>query len=137
MYVSSANCIDHTYYKVQNNLQQMKLELLYFFELIAKLISLKTCFILLYNYNVLQGRHIYAFIAIFSKTTLNSKITKNLFYQAHTYLSETFKNCSSNLKKFANSRPLASNFKKFSRSLEQFFLTVGQNNFGNKIPFPI
>ena len=22
----------------------------------------------------------------------------------------------------------------FSRSLEQFFLTVGQNNFGNKIP---
>ena len=23
----------------------------------------------------------------------------------------------------------------FSRSLEQFFLTVGQNNFGNKIPF--
>ena len=25
-------------------------------------------------------------------------------------------------------------FKSFSRSLEQFFLTVGQNNFGNKIP---
>ena len=25
--------------------------------------------------------------------------------------------------------------KPFSRSLEQFFLTVGQNNFGNKIPF--
>ena len=36
---------------------------------------------------------------------------------------------------FANSRPLALNFKSFSRSLEQFFLTVGQNNFGNKIPF--
>ena len=34
---------------------------------------------------------------------------------------------------FANSRPLASNFKSFSRSLEQFFLTVGQNSFGNKI----
>ena len=32
-------------------------------------------------------------------------------------------------------RPSASNFKKISRSLEQFFLTVGQNNFGNKIPF--
>ena len=29
----------------------------------------------------------------------------------------------------------ASNFKSFSRPLEQFFLTVGQNNFGNKIPF--
>ena len=36
---------------------------------------------------------------------------------------------------FANSRPSASNFKRFSRSLEQFLLTVGQNNFGNKIPF--
>ena len=44
-------------------------------------------------------------------------------------------NCSSDLKKFANSRPSASNFKIFSWSLEQFFLTVGQNNFGNKIPF--
>ena len=28
----------------------------------------------------------------------------------------------------------ASNLKSFSRSLEQFFLTVGHNNFGNKIP---
>ena len=44
-------------------------------------------------------------------------------------------NCSSDLKFFANSRPSAYNFKKFSRSLEQFFLTVGQNNFGDKIPF--
>ena len=41
----------------------------------------------------------------------------------------------SDLKNFANSLPSASNFKSFSRSLEQFFLTVGQNNFGNKIPF--
>ena len=31
--------------------------------------------------------------------------------------------------------PVASNFKSFSQSLEQFFLTVGQNNFGNKILF--
>ena len=36
---------------------------------------------------------------------------------------------------FANSRPSVLNFKRFSRSLEQFFLTIGQNNFGNKIPF--
>ena len=43
-------------------------------------------------------------------------------------------NYSSDLKNFANSLPSASNFKSFSRSLEQFFLTVGQNNFGNKIP---
>ena len=38
-------------------------------------------------------------------------------------------------KSFANSRPSALNFKRFYRSLEQFFLTVGQYNFGNKIPF--
>ena len=43
-------------------------------------------------------------------------------------------NCYSDVKKLAISRPSASNFKSFSRSLEQFFLTVGQNNFGNKIP---
>ena len=41
-------------------------------------------------------------------------------------------NSSSDLKNFANSWLSASNFKS---SLEQFFLTVGQNNFGNKIPF--
>ena len=46
-----------------------------------------------------------------------------------------WKNCSSDFKNFANSLPPASNFKSFSRSLGQFFLTVGQNNFGNKIPF--
>ena len=44
-------------------------------------------------------------------------------------------NCSRDLKIFANSWPLALNFKSFSWSLEQFSLTVGQNNFGNKIPF--
>ena len=27
-------------------------------------------------------------------------------------------------------------FKSLSQSLEQIFLTVGQNNFGNRIPFP-
>ena len=43
-------------------------------------------------------------------------------------------NCSNDRKKIENSRPSASNFKSFSQSLEQFFLTVGQNNFGNKIP---
>ena len=44
-------------------------------------------------------------------------------------------NCSNNFENFENSRRSASNFKSFSRSLEHFFLTVGQNNFGNKIPF--
>ena len=45
-------------------------------------------------------------------------------------------NYSSDLKIFANSRALESNFKSFSRSLDFFFLTVSQNNFGNKIPIP-
>ena len=36
-------------------------------------------------------------------------------------------NCSNDLKIFENSLPLASNSKSFSKSLEQFFLTVGQN----------
>ena len=44
-------------------------------------------------------------------------------------------NFDSDLKNFANSRPSSSNFKSFSESLEHFFLTVGQNNFGKKIPF--
>ena len=44
---------------------------------------------------------------------------------------------SSDRKHFVNSRPSASKvkFQKFFTSLEQFFLTVGQNTFGNKIPF--
>ena len=44
-------------------------------------------------------------------------------------------NCSSDLKNFVNSQPSLSNLKSFSQTLEQFFLTVGQNNFDNKIPF--
>ena len=43
-------------------------------------------------------------------------------------------NCFSDLKIFENSQSLASNFKRFSQTLEYFFLTIGQNNFGNKIP---
>ena len=46
-------------------------------------------------------------------------------------------NCSSDLKNFAKSWASASNFKSFSRSLEQFFLIVGQKNLGNKIPFQV
>ena len=59
-------------------------------------------------------------------------IVKEAFcYQKMSWPFTVWINCSSDLK---NS---ASNFKSFSRSLEQFFLTVGQNNFGNKIPFLI
>ena len=44
-------------------------------------------------------------------------------------------NFSSDLKNFANSEPSALNFKKNSRSLEQFFSTIGKNSFGHKIQF--
>ena len=44
-------------------------------------------------------------------------------------------NCSSDPKNFATSRPSALNFKSFSRTLEQFFLTIGHNIFGNKISY--
>ena len=44
-------------------------------------------------------------------------------------------NYSNDHKNFANLRPSSSNFKSCSRSLEQLCLTVGQNNFGNKMPF--
>ena len=42
---------------------------------------------------------------------------------------------SGDFKIFANYRPAASNFKGFSSIRRTFFLTVGQNNFENKIPF--
>ena len=67
---------------------------------------------------------------------IQEQVKKNTFcYQKLFWPFTVWKKCSSDLKNFANSRPSASNFKSFSRSLEQFFLTVGQNNFINKIPF--
>ena len=63
------------------------------------------------------------------------QVKKALCYQKLLWPFTVWKNCSSDLKNFANSRPSASNFKSFSWSLAQFFLTVGQNNFGNKLPF--
>ena len=65
---------------------------------------------------------------------LQEQVKKAVCYQKFFWPFTVWINCSSDLKKFANSWPSASNFKSFSRSLEQFFLTVGQNNFGNKIP---
>ena len=66
---------------------------------------------------------------------LQEQVKKAFCYQELFWPFTVWINCSSDLKIFSNSRPSASNFKSFSRSLEQFFLTVGQNNFGNKIPF--
>ena len=66
---------------------------------------------------------------------LQEQVKKAFCYQKLFWPFTVWINCSSDLKNFKNSRPSASNFKNFSRSLEQFFLTVGQNNFGDKIPF--
>ena len=68
---------------------------------------------------------------------------RNLY--EHVKKHSVTKNCSDlslyklffiDLKNFANSRISTSSFKSFSQSLGQFFLTIGQNNFGNKILFP-
>ena len=66
---------------------------------------------------------------------LQEQVKKAFCYQKLFWPFTVWITCSSDLKIFANSRPSASNFKSFSQSLEFFFLTVGQNNFGNKIPF--
>ena len=60
------------------------------------------------------------------------ELYQNLFWPFTVWI-----NWSSDLKNFENSRLSASNFKSFFRSLQQFFLTLGQNNFGNKIPMYI
>ena len=64
-----------------------------------------------------------------------NKVAKNQMSVSKIVLTFYFSNRLFCSKRFANSRPSASNFESFSRSLEQFFLTVGPNNFGNKIPF--
>ena len=45
------------------------------------------------------------------------------------------KNCSSDREKNLKFETEGQEFAKFLRSLEHFFLTVGQNTFGYKIPF--
>ena len=67
--------------------------------------------------------------------TSGNKLKKHSVTKNCTDLSLLEINCSSDLKNFANSCPSASNFKSFSLSIEQFFLTVSQKKFGNKIPF--
>ena len=66
---------------------------------------------------------------------LQEQVKKAFCYQKLFWPVAVWMNCSSDLKKFANSRPSSSNLQSFSRSIEFFFLTVGQNNFGNKIQF--
>ena len=63
------------------------------------------------------------------------QVEKAFSYQNLFWTFTVLINCSGDLKTFGNFQPSAVNFKSFSWSLEYFFLTVGQNNFGNKIPF--
>ena len=65
---------------------------------------------------------------------LQEQVKKEFYYQKLFWPFTVRTNWSSDLKIFVNSLPSASNFKSSSRSHEQFLLTVGQNNFGNKIP---
>ena len=66
---------------------------------------------------------------------LQEQVKKAFCYQKLFWPFTVWISCSSDLKIFAKNWPSASNFKSFSRSLEHFFLTVGQDNFSNKIPF--
>ena len=75
------------------------------------------------------------FSKLLDMTNLQEQVKKAFCYQKLFWPFTVWINCSSDLKIFENSRPSASNFKSFSRSLEHFFLTPGQNNFGNKIPY--
>ena len=65
---------------------------------------------------------------------LQEQVKKAFCYQQLFWPLIVWINCSCDLKFFSNSWLSASNFKSLSRSLEHFFLTVDQNNFGNKIP---
>ena len=60
---------------------------------------------------------------------LQEQVKKAFFYQKLFWTFTVLINCSSGLNNFANTRL------SFSWSLEHFFLTIGQNNFDNKIPF--
>ena len=67
---------------------------------------------------------------------LQEQVKKEFCYQKLFWPFTVWINCSSHRKFLKNSWLSASNFKSFSRSLEQFFQTVkSQNNFGNKTPF--
>ena len=68
------------------------------------------------------------------RNQLQEQVKKAFCYQMLFWSFTVSINCSWDLNFFANSRPTASNFKSFSWSPEWFFLTVCQNNFGNKIP---
>ena len=100
-------------------------------QLKKKIITFPACFkipIIFSNLNSNCSNLLYIWETSRNKLKKNY-VTKNcselsLFKQIVLVISKTF----------ANSQPSASNFKSFSWSLEQCFLTVGQKNYGNKIP---
>ena len=65
---------------------------------------------------------------------IQQQVKKAFCYQKLFWPFSVWANCSNDHKIFANSWPSAMIFKSFSRLLRQFFLTVGQSSFGNKIP---
>ena len=67
-------------------------------------------------------------------SNLQEQVKQAFCYQKMFWYFTVWIICSNDQKIFANSWPSASNFKSFSLSLEHFFLTEGQNNFGFKIP---
>ena len=65
---------------------------------------------------------------------LQEQVRKAFCYQILFWHFTVWINHCSDFKHFANSQPSALNLKSFSSSLEHLFLTIGPNNFGNKIP---
>ena len=65
---------------------------------------------------------------------LQEQVKKVFCYQTLFWPFTVWINCSKDLKFFCKFSAFSLEFQKFF-SIEQFFLTVGQNNFGNKIPF--
>ena len=66
---------------------------------------------------------------------LTEQVKKAFCYQKSFWPFTVWSNCSSDLKIFVNFRTSASNFKTASCSLAQAFLSISQNNVGNKISF--
>ena len=82
-----------------------------------------------------HGQIVYSSIEHLSNINEMRNLQEQAFcYQKLFWPFTVWINCSSDLKKIPNSWPSASNFNFFSRLLAHFFLTLRQNNFGNKIP---
>ena len=120
MFVSTHHVIDPNYYLMRNSTMGLQ----YF-------LTFPACF----SIPIIFSNFDFNCSNLSSLRNLQEQVKKAFCYQELFWPFTVWINCSSDLKNFENSRPSASNFKSFSWSLEQFFLTGGQNNFGNKIPY--